>query len=127
MPSAEELLAQLGIVEQLAVERHPDRLILVGDRLPAAGDVDDRESSHTQGKAGFDVEVFIIRTAVGNRPGHGEEPVFREETPASQVQRAHNAAHVSRSIFRTAPSPAELSARMKDVCTMGQRLWLRGL
>jgi hypothetical protein len=38
-----ELGAQLAVVVDLAVEDEPDRLVLVGDRLVAAGPVDDGE------------------------------------------------------------------------------------
>ena len=39
----QQLLLELGIFEELAVLRDPDRAVLVADRLPAAGEVDDRE------------------------------------------------------------------------------------
>ena len=43
MAPRQQLGPQLLVLEQLAVERHPDVAGLVGDRLSAAGEVDDRE------------------------------------------------------------------------------------
>ena len=47
-PAGQEVPSQLGVLEQLAVEGDPDRAVLIADRLPAAGEVDDREPPRPQ-------------------------------------------------------------------------------
>jgi hypothetical protein len=93
MPPPQQLPAQLGILEQLAVEGDPDRAVFVGDRLPAAGQVDDREPPGPQGQAGLLVGMLVVGAAVGDRPGHGQEPVFGEVARSGQVQCPGDAAH----------------------------------
>ena len=47
-----ELSAQLDVVVDLAVEHHPDRLVLVRHRLVAALEVDDRQPAEAERGAG---------------------------------------------------------------------------
>ena len=93
VPARQQLLAQLRIFEELAVERDPDRVVLVGDRLAAAGEVDDRQPASAQRHPGLDVHLFVVRSAMGDRPGHGEEAVTREFPRPSQVDGAGDATH----------------------------------
>ena len=51
VPAGVELRAQLAIVVDLAVEDHPDRAVLVADRLMAAGEIDDAQPAHAERRA----------------------------------------------------------------------------
>ena len=93
----QELLAQLGILEQLAVEGDPDRSVLVGDRLPAPRQVDDRQPPGPQRQAGLDVNLLVIRAAMSDRRGHRQEPLSRKFPGARQIDRACDAAHAQSS------------------------------
>ena len=85
MPARQELPAQLGVLEQLAVERDPDRAVLVADRLPAPGQVDDRQPPGPQRHARLDVDLLVVRTAMGDRAGHRQQPLDGELTRPRQV------------------------------------------
>ena len=52
VPARQQLGLQLGILEDLAVLRDPDRAVLVADRLPAARQVDDRQPPCPQRQPG---------------------------------------------------------------------------
>ena len=49
-----ELFPQLGLVVELAVVGDPDRAVLVGHRLGAAGDVDDRQPAMSERRRSVD-------------------------------------------------------------------------
>jgi hypothetical protein len=92
-PRARSVLAELGVVEELAVEGDPDGAVLVGDRLAAAGEVDDGEAAGAQGEAGLAVVVLVVGPAVGDGGGHGAEPRGGELARTGQVQGSSNPAH----------------------------------
>ena len=91
--AGQQRLAELGVVEELAVEGDPDGAVLVGDRLPAAGEVDDGEPSGAEGEAGLAVVVLVVGPAVGDGGGHGAEPRGGELARTGQVQGSSNPAH----------------------------------
>ena len=91
--AGQERLAELGVVEELAVEGDPDGAVLVGDRLAAAGEVDDGEPSGAQGEPGLAVVVLVVGPAVGDGGGHGAEPRGGELARTGQVQGSGNPAH----------------------------------
>ena len=93
MPPRQEILPQLGILEQLAVEGDPDRSVLVGERLPAACQVDDRQPPGPQGHARLDVDLLVIRAAMGDRRRHGQESSRGEFPAPCQVHSACDTAH----------------------------------
>ena len=62
--AGEQLLAQLGVVVDLAVEDDDDGAVLVGHRLRAAGDVEDREPPVAEADAVADVEAVAVGAAV---------------------------------------------------------------
>ena len=55
---------QLDIVEDLAIEHDPDRAGLVGDRLPASGEIDDAQARVSQTYGTIDQHASAIRTAM---------------------------------------------------------------
>ncbi len=71
VPAREQFLAQFGILKQLAVERDPDRLILIADRLPAAGQVNDRQPPSSERHPRLDVDLLVVGPSVRNGPRHG--------------------------------------------------------
>ena len=74
MAAADELVAHLGEVVGFAVVGDPDRAVLVGQGLVAAFDVDDAQAAVAQADARLDVDAFVVRAAVDDRPAHpGEE------------------------------------------------------
>ena len=93
MPPRQEILPQLGILEQLAVEGNPDRSILIGERLTAPCQVDDRQPPGPQGHAWLDVDLLIIRAPMSDRRRHGQESSRGEFPAPSQVHSACNTAH----------------------------------
>src|SRR5205809_191268 len=64
MPSRLELRAQLEIVEDFTIERHPDLAIFVMNRLLSACQIDDAESRVSQADAGSGKETGTIRSAM---------------------------------------------------------------
>ena len=98
MPAGQELPAQLGILEQLAVEGDPDRAVLVADRLPAAGQVDDRQPPGPERHARLDVELLVVGTAVGDRAGHRQQSLMRKLPRPCQVDCTGDAAHADASL-----------------------------
>jgi hypothetical protein len=41
VPQSLKMLSKLKVVEDLAIEAHPNRTVLVGERLKATGEIDD--------------------------------------------------------------------------------------
>jgi len=65
--ASQEVFAQLGIFEELAIERDPDVARLVGNRLSSSREVNDGESPGTQGDPGLAVDLLVIGAAVCDR------------------------------------------------------------
>ncbi len=70
MPFGLELRPDLQLVVQLSVVRDPDRAVLVGHRLGAAGQVDDRQPTMPQGRRTGAVESIAIGPAMRQRGRH---------------------------------------------------------
>ena len=66
-----QLGAQLEEIVDLAVERHPDRAVLVAHRLPAAGQVDDAEPALAEGDVALDVEPLVVGAAMREAGAEG--------------------------------------------------------
>ena len=73
-----ELLAKLDVVVDLAVLHHPEAPALVGDRLVAAVEVDDRESSVRHPEAGVEIEADSVGTAMPELARHLEQKLARD-------------------------------------------------
>src|SRR5271157_2840637 len=93
MPPRQEILPQFGILEQLAVEGNPDRSILIGERLTAPCQIDDRQAPGPQGNSWLDVDLLVIRAPMSDRRRHGQESSRGEFPAASQVHSTCNTAH----------------------------------
>ena len=73
---AHELLVQLLVVVNLAVEHDADRAVLVEDRLLAAFEVDDAEPAHAERDAVVDVDALFVGTAVHHHAAHRADLVL---------------------------------------------------
>ncbi len=65
-----QLLAELHVVVDLAVEDHPDPVVLAGEGLLPRGQVDDRQAGVAQRRAPVTVEAALVRPAVPERGDH---------------------------------------------------------
>jgi len=70
-----ELAPQLRVVVDLAVLDDDARTVLARDRLVAAGEVDDRETSRCERDRAVRVLAAAIRAAVRERRAHRRQPV----------------------------------------------------
>src|SRR5437764_8618256 len=70
MPAHTKLAAQLAIVVDLAVEDREHALVFVGNRLPAADDIDDAEPPHAERDLWCEEISILVRTAVTNGVAH---------------------------------------------------------
>ena len=70
MPGALEPRSELAKVVDLAVADDPDALVLVGDRLMAAGEVDDRQAAHAEQHLAVQVVAVIVGAAMGRDRAH---------------------------------------------------------
>ena len=105
-PRASSVLAELGVVEELAVEGDPDGAVLVGDRLPAAGEVDDREPPGPQGEPGLAVDGARRRARGGRwRRSWRRSRSGGELARTGQVQGSGNPAHRGRFSSLSADPP----------------------
>ncbi|MBV8678749.1 MAG: hypothetical protein JO355_16415, partial [Planctomycetaceae bacterium] len=64
-----------------------------GERLSAAGEVNDREPPRTQRHPGFDVHLLVVGAAMGDRAGHRQESLDGKLSRAGQIQRTSDSAH----------------------------------
>ena len=87
-----ELRGQLGVVEDLAVLHRPQPAVLVGDRLVAAREVDDREAGVDHPEAAVAVQPHAVRAAVGQLARHREQQLARG-APIGGSEQACDAAH----------------------------------
>src|SRR2546421_2687568 len=68
-----ELLAQLAIVVDLAVENNPCRAVLIMNWLLSVREIDDRKTPHGQSHAVAEIKAIVVRTAMTNRFVHARE------------------------------------------------------
>ena len=85
MTGGTQFIAQFHVIEDFAVEDHPNVAILVGHRLTAAGDVDDRQAGMAERHVFVHVRPGFIGTTVMQPGNHAPQP-FR--IPLQIVNRA---------------------------------------
>jgi len=68
-----QLLAQLEIVVDLAVEDDPRAAVLVVNRLRSAFEIDDREAAHSEADRAVDVKAVVVGTAMPDRVAHAQQ------------------------------------------------------
>jgi hypothetical protein len=70
-----EIRAKLDVVEDLSVERDPQRAVFVRHRLAAAGHVDDAQPRVRKSGGRIRVQAAVIRTAMAERGNHAPKAV----------------------------------------------------
>ena len=102
-----EVVPQLAVVVDLAVEDDPDRAVFVGHRLMPALEVDDAQPAHAERDAVSEIHALIVRAAVHDGRAHVADLVlgYRRAVPADD---SSNAAH------RTRALPGGRGAREQD-------------
>ena len=73
--TAFEFLAQLAIVVDFAVENDPPRLVGIVNRLLAAFQIDDGESTHRETDTIVEIKAVFVRTAMMDRRVHLREQI----------------------------------------------------
>ena len=82
-----QLIAELSVVVDLAVEHHGDRPVLVVDRLVAAGQIDDAQPRHAEADAVRDHRASVVGTPMRDRRAHLLERTLQlraSEVPSMQ-------------------------------------------
>src|SRR5215510_4237403 len=97
MAARKQFLAQLGEVVNFAVEDHPNRAVLVADRLAPRGQVDDREPPHSQRDVLFEIEAFVVRPAMNDGRRHRPRNLFVRRPGPFSIDESENAAHFTSS------------------------------
>ena len=89
----QQVAAKFGILEKFAVERHPDRLVFVSDRLSPTGQVNDGKPTRPEGETWLEVALFVVGSAVSDGGGHREKAALRKLSGSRQINRARDSAH----------------------------------
>ena len=97
-PGRGELGAQVEVVVDLAVEDDRVAAILRGDRLMAAGDVDDGEATHAEAEIAVDELAAVVRSAMDDAVALRDDRLARDG-PSTPAVPPGDAAHAS------APAP----------------------
>ena len=108
---------QLEVVEDLAVEDDPQRLVLVADRLLARAEVDDAEARVPEPDVFVKVDAELVGTAVADRAQHGTQGGLSRRRSSAEVAESDDAAHQRGPCADVAPvSPARPSAAWNRPC-----------
>ena len=89
-----EFATQFAMVIDFAVEDDPDRPVLVGHRLMAAGKIDDGQPAKAQGAVVIVPVALVVGSAVDDRRGHTARSLARVPQRAKTSQ-ARYSAHIS--------------------------------
>ncbi len=65
-----EFTPQVGVVVDFAVERDPDRPVLVGEGLFAGGEIDNAQAPVTEHRVGMLIQSRVVRAAMGEDIAH---------------------------------------------------------
>jgi len=93
VPPGEEVLLEVGEIENLAVVDDPDRPVLIGDRLLARFEVDDAQPAHAQGGPAVEVGAVVVRAPMDDGLGHRPEEGRRVGAQAPAVHEPADPAH----------------------------------
>src|ERR1700733_13977392 len=94
MSAVDEVLVQLRIVINFAVQHYPDAAILVGERLMATSDVNDTEAAKSQADARAQECAFVVRAAMNDRVGHATDNLTGYRSTLVEFKKSANTAHV---------------------------------
>src|SRR5690348_12451005 len=105
--------AQFRVVINFSVQQDPDRSVLVGKRLMAAGYVNDAQPAVSQTDIGGHIHPGVVRTAVSQGVVHTLDQFAGDWFRAASINDAANAAHFC-SLFPTAPRNSLPSRRQPE-------------
>src|SRR5215510_14727688 len=94
MPAGQEFFAQFEEVIYFTVEHYPDCAVLIGDRLVAGGEIDDRESPHSQRDIGYEVGTFVVGASVKELSGHRVRDLHVNRLISILIDDSYYSAHV---------------------------------
>ena len=109
-PRGDQLVPQLDIVEDLAVEADPDRLVVVRHRLGAGGEIDDGEARMRQARFIVAVDALPVGTAMTQLSQHPLEQNARRNPAFERSEITRNSAHAA-APPNGRPSPAPVLGR----------------
>jgi hypothetical protein len=89
-----EILSQVPVIVDLAVEYDPDATIFVAERLMAGLYVDDAEAAHRQSGIFLDKESVVVRPAVNDLPVHRFQSVAIYPLSPVGMKNATDSAHI---------------------------------
>ncbi len=92
-PAPRELFPKLNVVVDLAVVDEQVAVVIRGERLPSAREVDDREPGRDEAGPRVEREPVAVRPAMANRPRHAEERRFGDRLPSLGPHNAGDPAH----------------------------------
>ena len=95
IPALFEQAAQLYLIEDFAVERHPDTVILIGQRLAPAGNIDNTKSRMPETAVVIKVASFAIWPTMANALHHGVHLARRRRLAAGKAHYSCDSAHMS--------------------------------
>ena len=109
-----ELLRQLDVVVDLAVLHHPVAARLVGERLVAAGEVDDREAGVDHPEAAVQVEARAVGAAVVELARHRKQEAPRGFPVHARIcprEAAHGRLRIVARVVLSTPFPDGMRVR----------------
>src|SRR5260221_730170 len=93
MPAFQQILAQLLKVVNLPVEDDPDGSVLIANRLTPRAQIDDAQALHSQTDRTLDIDAFIVRTPMTDRPAHPRDQLGMHRPVSLEIQLATDTAH----------------------------------
>ena len=88
------MLADFGIIVEFALVGNPNVTSFVGQGLPSVGHIDHRKPPDAERDARLLMDVFVVRTPVGDGTGHPQQRLFGKVPTASQIERTRDSTHL---------------------------------
>src|SRR5260370_32769291 len=75
MTATLQVLPQLGVVIDLAIKHDPNAAVFIGNRLMAAGKIDNAKTAKTKTDTRADIDALVVGTTVNNGLVHPVDEV----------------------------------------------------
>jgi len=95
MTATLQILPQLGVVIDLAIKHHPNAAVFIGNRLMAAGKIDNAETAKTKTNTRPDIDALVVRTTVNNGLVHPVDEVSGNLLFPLKLEYARDPAHMT--------------------------------
>ena len=95
MAPRQEVRAQIAIVIDFTVEGNPDGLVLVGDGLVAARQINDAQAPVPQAQRAVQVKALVVRPTMRHRVRSALERDRISRLARTEIENSTNAAHKS--------------------------------